>query len=80
MPSRRVVAVVRVGVLIVVGVVAAVWTDRLPCHCAPQVMHTTKIKQQLKDYEKQQKMLRAAKKSGASTKQVRSRPTHNHHA
>ena len=34
-------------------------------------MHEAKIKQQVKDYEKQQKMLRAAKKSGASSKQVR---------
>lgn len=36
-----------------------------------KVMHDTKIKQQLKDYEKQQKMLRAAKKSGSSSKQAR---------
>ena len=46
-------------------------------------MHATKINNQLKDYEKQQKMLRAAKKSDASTKQVRSQPTsttYKHHS
>merc|ERR1712196_179253 len=35
-----------------------------------KVMHEAKVKQQLKDYEKQQKMLRAAKKSGSSSKQA----------
>eukprot|EP00750_Incisomonas_marina_P001864 INCI11732.2.p1 GENE.INCI11732.2~~INCI11732.2.p1 ORF type:complete len:1192 (+),score=391.74 INCI11732.2:267-3842(+) len=43
-------------------------------------MHDTKIKQQLKDYEKQQKMLRAAKKSGSSSKQAMAKAEKNRKA
>jgi ATP-binding cassette subfamily F protein 1 len=42
-----------------------------------KAMHATKVAQQQKDWEKQQKMLRAAKKSGSSSKQALAKAARN---